>query len=54
MLGFRGKDIWGFPWPSVVNMLAFNVGAWVQSLVRKLRSHIALARKTKRKPEAIL
>ena len=40
MLGFRGKDIWGLPWPSVVSMLPFNVGAWVQSLVRKLRSHM--------------
>jgi len=54
MLGFRGKGISGLPWPSVVNMLPFNVGAWVQSLVRKLRSHIPLARKTKHKPEAIL
>ena len=51
MLGFRGKDILRLPWPSVVNTLPSNAGAWVQSLVRKLRYHIPLARKTEYKPE---
>ena len=53
MLGVSGKDISGLPWSSVVNTSPSNTEAWVQSLVRKLRSHIPLARKTKHKPEAI-